>query len=83
MSDDFYGEAPKADEKPVESQSFASRRITSAEWNPNTGDLTVTFIRGDQRTYEGVPEYIWRGLLSAPSAGRYFGQVIAGSFTEF
>jgi len=79
-----YGEAPTGDDElDVESQDFDSTRIQNASWNPNNRQLTVTFSRGEERTYEEVPEDVWRQMLQAPSVGRFFEQVISGGYAEF
>jgi hypothetical protein len=81
---EVYGQAPTdTTEKEIETQGFNSTRIQEASWNPNNNQLTVVFSRGDERTFDNVPEEVWRGLLSAPSAGRYFGQVIQNSYTGY
>ena len=72
-----YASAPDVATRDLETQVFSSTRIQEATYDPNTGELVVTFSRGDQRTYQGVPEQVWRDFLQAPSAGRYFGQMIA------
>jgi KTSC domain len=89
MSDVFtypstdFNEAPETEQREIETQAFSSTRIAEATYNPNTEELNITFIRGNQVTYQNVPESVWRAMLSAPSVGRYFGQFIQNSYVGY
>lgn len=49
----------------------ASSNITAHSYNPETGQLTITY-RGDRRySYDGVPPELADGLEKADSKGRY------------
>jgi hypothetical protein len=49
----------------------ASSNITAHSYNPETGQLTITY-RGDRRyAYDGVPPELADGLEKADSKGRY------------
>lgn len=51
-----------------------STAISRAEWTGGT--LTLWFAGGDAYAYAGVPEAVYRGLISAGSAGAFFAEHI-------
>jgi KTSC domain len=58
-----------------------STAINAANYNVSTGTLTLWFTSGGQGyDYDNVPEYIFRGLLTASSKGRYFNAFIRGQY---
>lgn len=44
------------------------------------GTLFVSFRSGSTYRYTGVPEYVHRELMAAPSHGKYFHRFIRNSF---
>lgn len=61
----------------VRSHSFTnSSSILAATWDDDSHELTIVFARGRSYVYENVPETVWDGFTSAPSAGQYFHQNI-------
>ena len=42
--------------------------------------LVVVFHNSGRYDHPGVPEYIYRGLMSASSMGRYYNQNIRGRY---
>lgn len=64
-------------------ETFIFRRssnLESAEYDGQTQTLTVTFLNGDEYSYDGVPPEIYRGLTLAGSAGKYFHRHIRDRF---
>jgi hypothetical protein len=49
-----------------------SSMLSSAEYNDETEELTVTFINGKSYTYIDVPRRTYDELISANSPGKYF-----------
>jgi len=65
----------------VEHVDFASNNIASADYDLDTRELVVTFLRtGDEYAYQKVPDSIWAQFKAAPSAGKFFAQSIKGIF---
>jgi hypothetical protein len=58
----------------------SSSAIASARYNPETGQLDVTFHSGRTYTHEGVPEDEVEAFFAADSAGRFYQQNIKGSY---
>lgn len=52
-----------------------SSMLSTAEYDTETHELTVTFTGGKQYHYVDVPKDIYMELVSAPSAGRYFNSI--------
>lgn len=46
-----------------------------------SGVLHIRFNSGGTYRYDGVPESVYRGLMSAPSHGRYFHAHIKGCYS--
>lgn len=57
-----------------------SSNIAGADYDPASEKLTVRFRNGGQYAYAGVPQDVYAGLLSAPSAGSYFGSYIRNAY---
>ncbi len=57
-----------------------SSNIASADHDPATGDLRVTFKNGSTYIYSNVPEHVVEGLHSAESAGGYLNSQIKGQY---
>lgn len=49
-----------------------SSAIASAEYDAETALLELEFTSGEVYQYFAVPKAVYRGLLDAASAGRYF-----------
>lgn len=45
-----------------------------------SGTLYVAFNRGGLYAYSGVPEYVYRGLMSASSHGSYLASNVKGVY---
>ena len=61
---------------PVVSSNIASVGYES-------GTLEIEFRSGGGYKYTGVPEHIYRALLSAPSKGSYFAEHIRDRYPTF
>tara|TARA_R100000365_G_C2746290_1_gene75515 strand:+ start:3779 stop:3997 length:219 start_codon:yes stop_codon:yes gene_type:complete len=48
-----------------------SSNVAEVGYNPETKTLEVAFIKGGVYQYLGVPLSVYKGLLAAPSVGRY------------
>lgn len=44
------------------------------------GILYIRFNSGGLYQYSGVPEYVYRSLMAAPSHGRYFHSFVKGRY---
>lgn len=62
----------RGDDTVIDTASFSSTKLAGASWDSDTGDLTVTFIRGDERTYSQVPQDVWEKWKTSWSPGRFF-----------
>ncbi len=54
--------------------------MNSAGYDPKTMTMEVVFVNGTIYQYFDVPEHVFQGLLSAPSAGIYFNSSIKGTY---
>ena len=57
------------------SHSFESAMLSSATYNSETKELTVTFNGGKSYTYVDVDKSDWYDLVSAKSAGKHFNSI--------
>ena len=57
-------------------------RLHSAGYDARTQRLEIVFSDHSARVYKGVPDEVWRRLLSAPSAGSYFDDRIAEEYPK-
>lgn len=57
---------------------LVSSNLDSCAYDDETSELDVTFKSGGTWTYTGISPEEYAGLLSAPSAGKYFHQNIKG-----
>ncbi len=55
---------------------LSSSAIRSAEYDPNSNELHITFTSGGSFTYFAVPAWKYAGLIAASSAGQYFNENI-------
>lgn len=63
-------------------QPVNSSNIARAGYDPETQTLTIDFHSGRSYRYANVAEEVYRSLLDAPSAGKYFNQHIKDSYAE-
>lgn len=49
-----------------------SSTLSEVAYNEDSSTLSVRFKNGGEYEYSGVPASIYRDLLAAPSAGKYF-----------
>jgi hypothetical protein len=61
-------------------ESISSTAISSASYDDETKTLEVSFTSGQTYTFQNVPVEIFEGLISAPSAGKYYHSQIKGQF---
>lgn len=54
--------------------------INYVGYNHATGTMEVCFHRTGLYTLSGVPEYHFRGLINASSAGRYWNEHLRGKY---
>lgn len=64
----------------AEPWGFQSSNLDAGSYDPETGEMTITFKSGSTYSYSGVPQSVWDGLKNAPSAGKYFNSEIKGRF---
>ena len=62
----------------METINLNSSTITSASFE--NGVMTLTFVGGRSYAYT-VNESVFRGLVTAPSAGRFFSNNVRSQFT--
>jgi hypothetical protein len=55
--------------------SFESAMLSSADYDTETKELTVTFTGGKSYTYVDVDRSDWEDLINAKSAGRHFNSI--------
>ena len=60
--------------------SVSSSNIASVGYDPQRHVLEVEFLGGAVYQYYGVPEQVYRGLMSARSHGTYFSAYIRTSY---
>lgn len=61
---------------------LSSSNIESAGFDKDRKILFIKFHGDRTYQYSGIPESIFRGLLAAESAGRYFRSHIRGVYTS-
>ncbi len=59
---------------------LTSSNISSADYNDETGEMSVSFRSGKTYTYRNVPKETYRALISSPSPGSFFHRNIRNSF---
>ena len=52
-----------------------SSMLSSAAYDDENKEMTVTFTGGKTYTYEDVPKSIYDELVNAKSAGKYFNSI--------
>lgn len=60
---------------------LASSMLSSATYDSDNKTLDLVFNNGRSYTYESVPQEIADGLFAAPSAGRYYLNMIKDQFS--
>lgn len=72
---------PRDVDQPTE-VTFALRSswLVSATYDSESLELTLSTTDGNEYTLSGVPPQIAYGLRDAPSAGKYWNQVLKGRF---
>ncbi|MDP1591082.1 MAG: KTSC domain-containing protein [Prosthecobacter sp.] len=58
-----------------------SSAIRAADYDPASRRMYLWFPNNGPYTFYGVPEHVFRGLLSASSAGSYYNQYIRGNYS--
>ncbi|MEK7393021.1 MAG: KTSC domain-containing protein [Fibrobacterota bacterium] len=58
----------------------SSSNLSSVGYDPGTQTLEVAFHHGGIYQYYGVPESIYRGLISAASKGSFLDSRIKGAY---
>jgi len=58
--------------------TLRSTAISGGTYDDETETLTLDFVSGGSYDFEGVPKAVVEGLKAAPSAGKYYHQVIKG-----
>lgn len=61
--------------------TLRSSNLNSAEYDPGTRALTITFKGGSTYTYSEVDQATYDGLMTAASPGRYFAENIKDVFS--
>lgn len=54
--------------------------LAEATYDTGCRDMTITFAHGGRYRYRNVPEAVYRGLVTAPSAGRAFHATVRGRY---
>ena len=60
------------------STALSSKILAAAVYDSTQEKLQLEFCDGSRYTYSEVPPGLFRGLLAAPSKGRFFNQYIRG-----
>ena len=60
--------------------TVTSSRLDAVMYEPNRRVLSVRFKNGAESSYQGVEPEIARGLIKAPSPGRFFADNIKGRY---
>ncbi len=58
----------------MERQQVQSSNLASVGYDSSTATLEIAFLNGGVYQYYGVPEEVYRDLMSAGSHGSYFDQ---------
>lgn len=64
----------------IERKPLRGGKLKSAGHDRRTLRLEVEFVDGSVRHYEGVPDEVWRRLLSSPNPGSFFEDRIADEY---
>ena len=58
----------------------SSSSVASVGYEPKSRTLEIEFHSGSVYEYQEVPPEVFRGLMEAPSVGRYFANKIRGQY---
>lgn len=58
-----------------------SKNVHSANWDPDTGDMTIVFKSRAQYVYRNVERKIYEDLLTSYSPGRFLHKNVIKKFT--
>lgn len=61
-------------------EKLDSSNLDTADYHEDSQTLTIKFKSGQEWEYYDCPERIYKGLLGAESAGKYFNANIKGKF---
>jgi hypothetical protein len=64
----------------MESKQFKSTRISSAEYDLENWELTLSFVKGGNYRYREVPPETWEAMVEAESVGKFFNKEIRSKF---
>jgi len=64
----------------MEQIALSSSTLRSAGYEPKSMTMEVVFLNGTIYQYFDVPEHVFQGLLTAPSAGIYLNSSIKGAY---
>lgn len=64
----------------MERVAVRSRDIAIVGYDAETSTLEIAFRIGGVYRYSGVPEETYKGLMTAPSQGKFFDQTIKHKF---
>ena len=60
-----------------------SSMMTAIAYNPPTRELEIEFGGGAVYRYKNIPPHLWKGLVNAPSKGKYFWKHIRRAVTTY
>lgn len=60
----------------MEFVAVRSSSLKAVAYNDATASLVVEFVNGNVYEYQNVPSHIFRGILTADSAGKYFNEMV-------
>jgi hypothetical protein len=75
-----HGEAERSEIMPKPVKPARRRNVTSHEYDPETGHLTVTFHSGKRYRYEGVPKALAKEFKDHHSQGGFLHSRVIGKF---
>jgi len=64
----------------IKTQKVYSSHVNEMSYDEETGDLVVTFSRGNRALYSGVPPKTAREVMNAPSVGQAMHDQIIGNY---
>jgi hypothetical protein len=60
--------------------TVASSMIAAIEYNSETFELIVHWVRGGQQSYYNVPQSVHDSFIAADSVGKFYNQTIKGKY---
>jgi hypothetical protein len=70
------------EDDPMDRQPVSSTAVASVGYDETSNTLEIEFHSGSVYQYFGVPEYVYKELLQAPSMGNYFSRNIRNSYPD-